>query len=213
MKSYFEIVFEKIIDGVNLPRMQVERQISPFLDNFIEQIVSAHKNKEYKLIGAEFPIQSEGNDGTTLESSSVDYLFYAEESKSILLVALKTDSDSFDTDQYNNYLTVLEKIKNQSAIVLYNFLSKLKHKKFIFLKDSVIDKKFDKDLWKTINNCELLYIAPERIKERNWGAVNRDIIDNQIDFLHFKNITDTVDTNYFEEWKIIRNGLAKLNNN
>jgi hypothetical protein len=128
-------------------------------------------------------------------------------------VELKTDSNSFKTEQYNNYLRIVQNIENNSAIVLYNFLASLTHEKFKYYKNNIIDKCFDNKNWAKIFKCEILYIAPKNIKERKWGQNNRSIIDNSINFLHFSDFPENIDTQFPNEWKIIKKGLEVLDNN
>lgn len=211
-KEFLDMVLHSIIDGTKKPRVQVERQISPFLDVFIEEIVnSKFKNDHFKLIESEFPIEAIKNSGTNLLSSSIDYLLVSEQSKTILIVELKTDSQSFKPDQYKNYVRLSAEIKKHSAQYLIDFLSKLKHRKFVSYRKEILEAQRNVP-WNHIKKCKILYIAPKQILLRRWGQKTRELI-KEIDFLHFSQMPEELNTPHSKEWTILRDYLLSLDSN
>lgn len=230
MESYLEEVLRNIINSKDMPRVQVERQISPFLDVFIEEIVnSKFTNAHYKLIGAEYPIPAKDNLGKNQLSSSIDYLMYCREKNSLLFVELKTDSSSFSLKQYKLYRELISKLntKSEEMSTLYNFLSDLKNDKYKDFKVKVDEncKRAKLKDWNLISSCELLYITPRKMPRRNWGKVKKEIMHNLQDeklhenvkhnLLHFCDFpTELLSNNMYEkEWELLREQLLVLDNN
>ena len=222
MNNFLDELVEKIVESSKLPRIQVERQISPFLEFFIESIINklAKENKNqlsgnYKYIGSEFPLHKEekGKEKKNDLHFNVDYLFWNETNNSLLFIELKTDSNSFDLEQYNNYNKIIANIIDNSAKEIYEFLDLLKNKKYKYYKDKTISESSNEIKWSKISDAELIYIAPLNINEnRRWGQKKREAI-NEINFIHFKDLPEKLDADYSKEWEILHKNLLKLDEN
>ena len=51
------------------------------------------------------------------------------------------------------------------------------------------------------------------IKTRQWGPINRKVVNEDIDFLHFCNMPNKISGKYSKEWAIIKNCLLELDKN
>jgi hypothetical protein len=65
--EFINELMRHIIDGVNIPKVQVERAVTPVLSLFIESILNKYFENndeysgEYKLISPEFPLKKDNN--------------------------------------------------------------------------------------------------------------------------------------------------------
>lgn len=231
MTAFIDKLMEQIVSNGEMPKVQVERQISPIFDIYIEELANSITEDmglgkgSYKLVGQEFPLSKK--DGTK-RSTNIDYLLYNKEVKSLLFVELKTTSDSFDYKQYKIYDDIIKKASNETTDFLYIFLKRLGSKKYKKYKANMEVKNVIKEKdWKDIKDTKLLYIAPKRILDRKWrgdklGAIksmkvinstNATIPDNpKIFLLTFDKLPKLKHSEFAKEWKIIIKHLAELDN-
>ncbi|MFB2636406.1 hypothetical protein ACE02P_00010 [Shewanella bicestrii] len=68
---FIEKIIQNITENIKLPRAQVERQLMPIIEIFIENIINNYYDEEntIKLISSEFPIPI----GKDKKSKSVDF--------------------------------------------------------------------------------------------------------------------------------------------
>lgn len=98
-------LMKHIIEGVNIPKVQVERALSPILSLYIESILTSYFNGNseysgsYEMISPEFPLKKENN-----QSTNIDYLLINRSKKTLVFFELKTDIGSFDVDQKIRYI-------------------------------------------------------------------------------------------------------------
>ena len=201
-----------------MPKVQVERELSPILEIFLEGFMNNLAQKgiidagNYQFIAPEFPLTNGEDNGRSI---NIDYLML--NNKTLYLIELKTDSGSFTHKQYNEYKNV---IKDNTPQELYDFLSKLAEKqpKYKYLKE-YIDKNIEKsniNNFSDIEKIKLLYIAPKRILDRKWGKGNSDAVAElnkkqliTFDDLHMFN---QIDHEFSAEWEIITSHLVRLDN-
>jgi len=103
LKQLMEIIVK---DGVNTPKAQVERYLSPILAIFLEDILNTKFGNKYKMIAPEFPIKKGTIDLESTrpnQSTNIDYLMYNETKKRFTFIELKTDSTSFKLSQLDIY--------------------------------------------------------------------------------------------------------------
>jgi hypothetical protein len=219
MNDFLKALISNIVENKFMPKVQVERQISPILDVFISDLINQLSLEgkiikgDYDLIASEFPSQLDEiiNKKRTLRSSNIDYLFLNKITKSLLLVELKTDSKSFNLLQYKSYLEVVKRINEENAGFFGGFLSLLTNPKYkLYLK--AIEEKVSKHTWEQIKSAKVIYFAPKKIKTKKWGIENRKAI-NEISFIHFEDFPFEIEHTFKEEWKIVRKGLLELDKN
>jgi hypothetical protein len=215
-----------IVKSKDMPKVQVEREFSPILEIFIESAMNElAKNKvvwegEYKLIAPEFPLNNE-EDGN-LRSVNIDYLLVNSRENYLVFVELKTDSHSFETEQYDLYKRIIEKKDTKN---LYHFLSTLQHKKYKNYKE-IVDEKLKKlhlDGLKNINDIKLIYIAPAELTKENKHRGNagkeaiKSLMTNSEDekFVTFADLEkyNSIEHDFIDEWKIITKELKNLDDN
>ena len=228
--EFVEKLISSIIENRHMPKVQVEREISPILDIFIEDILeSASKFNQnidkgtYRFIAPEFPLQSLKleNNKKTNRSTNIDYLLLNEDTQDLYFVELKTDSSSFKYEQFEIYEDLIS-TKSLMPNELYDFLSKsLTSTKYQNLKKFILEKmNFNKDSkenpFDNIKNIKLVYIAPRKMFERQWkGKNNRAIrsIENNHSIINFHDFKNIEVSKYKDEWKYIRKYLAQLDKN
>ncbi|MDH1471246.1 hypothetical protein [Shewanella sp. GD03713] len=206
---FIEKIIQNITENIKLPRAQVERQLMPIIEIFIENIINNYYDEEntIKLISSEFPIPI----GKDKKSKSVDFLLLNTRNNNLSFVELKTCSNSFETEQVNIYQNTIQKIKTDSATFLYDFLDSLDNKKFKYLK-KVIDSRICPQEWSIINQANLIYIAPNKLKTKKWGDEKFKIIE-KLELLPFSELTIKPEQPYFTEWQLINNLMNILNSN
>ena len=97
-----EKVFELLNDNKKLPYYAAERRIDIFINFFIEDIVRQHTCfTDAVYVAAEFPLKK---GPSTDRAARIDYLMVSHMSKSVLLVELKTDDETYKTKQIAFYL-------------------------------------------------------------------------------------------------------------
>lgn len=197
-----------ILEGVNIPKVQVERAINPILSLFIESILNKYFENnddysgEYQLISPEFPLKKDNN-----QSTNIDYLLVNNSKKVLVFFELKTDVGSLNMEQMNKYLEYKEKISELSAVVLKYDLDKIHHaskgSKYSYIIshfDSVVKAAND------IRNAIIIYLVPNAIMDQ--------VAENEgIDFsLSYNDLPKIIDHKFQDYWFVIRKNLIQLDN-
>ncbi|QIR75261.1 hypothetical protein FA592_03065 [Sulfurospirillum diekertiae] len=217
--EFLEKLMQVIVDeGIQTPKAQVERYLSPILGLFLEEILKKTFHKEYQMIVPEFPIrkgtiaksvgseQSESN-----QSTNIDYLMYNQTENKFVFIELKTDSKSFKPSQrkiYEDLKCVAKDKNNIFGQLLYDDLEKILSKSTSKDKYKYLKTKWN-DSMSAINDMEIIYIVPAKtgLKEE----VGRED-ENKLCVLYFNDLP--VELSLFsEEWKIILEYLKKLDMN
>lgn len=90
-----------LLEGCQIPKVQVERSIGPVLGVFLAEVLTATlKDDEalsgrYRMLCPEFPLVKENS----LQSTNIDFLLYNERRESLVFLELKTAGSSFSADQ------------------------------------------------------------------------------------------------------------------
>jgi hypothetical protein len=220
-RNFIETFMETVINHRDMPKVQVEREISPILEIFIESAMNKLSEAgkvergKYHLIASEFPIS---NGEANLRSANIDFLMFNENTKSLVFVELKTDSHSFEMEQFQDYRNIAEANDPKE---LYEFLGKLEHKKYINYK-RLVDKKLEAlniQQFNGVQRIDIIYIAPEKMRETNnhWNDDRHCAIIylNEKRFLNFNDLFETrnIAHVFAEEWELITRYLKKLDDN
>ena len=204
-----------IVKNKDMPKVQVEREISPILEMFIEGFMDelGRNGKvaegSYKFIAPEFPLSNEDD---SHRSVNIDYLLLNKDTNTLYFIELKTDSSSFKLEQYHYYLDV---IGNKSTIELYDFLGSLKNTKYKNYKKE-IDQNITEEEFKNIRKIELIYLAPKKLtlpnKRRN--EKGQKAIE-EINFITFEDLDEfnNINSEYSTIWKEITPILVDLDDN
>jgi len=213
--EFVEVLIKSIVENKDMPKVQVEREISPILDIFMKDILNntiGNGNNSFEHIMSEFPIQSLKKEENKLTNRSVNIdNLYLKDRDTLVFIELKTDNTSYRIDQTIRYINLLNKINNQSASFCFEFLEKLskesskKDKYKIALRR--IEEKFDLNQLKAIKKTQLVYIVPSKIQKK---IEKESGITNIINFTQVSNINVK---EYKNEWKIIAEYLKDLDEN
>ncbi|RLA72160.1 MAG: hypothetical protein DRG24_03760 [Epsilonproteobacteria bacterium] len=214
--KFVETLIKSIVDNKDMPKVQVEREISPILEIFIESFMNnlAINNKveegTYKFIAPEFPLSNEDENN---RSVNIDYLLLNEKSNTLYFIELKTDSSSFKLSQYEYYKNT---IHNKTTTELYNFLKDLENKKYKNYKIKVVDESISEEEFKKIKHIKLIYLAPKKLTLENTrrSGAGQDAI-NSIEFITFEDLHmfNDIDHEFSAEWNVITSHLVKLDKN
>ena len=211
--DFIKLLVHSIVENKDMPKVQVEREISPILEIFLESFINTlAKNKQigsgnYKFIAPEFPLSTElEND----QSFNIDFLMC--KNKTLYLVELKTDSSSFHYHQLNRY----ENVMKQNPKKLFNFLLKLENKKYKNLVDNINKKGYEN--FDEFENIKLIYIAPKKLLTKKWGENNKQAIEklqNIYNVITFEDLDkyNNIEHTYQHIWQTITPILKVLDDN
>jgi hypothetical protein len=199
-------LLKHIINGVNIPKVQVERAISPILSFFIESILSSYFRNHseysgsYELISPEFPLKKENN-----QSTNIDYLLFNNSKKLLVLFELKTDSSSFNPEQMNEFIEYRNRIQESSASFIRGDLKKISRASSKSSKYEHTSFKFDAAVKSAeeVKKAILVYLMP--------NATKVQIGKGKVDFvLDFNDLPESIEHKYSNYWQDIRSNLVTL---
>lgn len=214
VSDFFKELMDSIVDSQNVPKVQVERSISPILGMFIESIVEEHLEGEdkYRIVSEEFPLRVEGS----LRSTNVDWLLVNEKKNKLVLVELKTCGSSYRTKQLRRYTQLQEQIKaDGSGLVLKKDLKKFREaggSDERRLKYECLVKVFDERVGSppNIQGVAIVYIVPTAVVEIVRGELG-DQNDRVVCSLsEVASTRPGVFEQYRREWLIVKSALTKL---
>lgn len=214
--NFLETMMKQIVcEGMEMPKIQVERTIGSILEIFIESFMNelAVKGKidsgTYKLIAPEFPIRTQKKEKgkRTNRSTNIDYLMLNECNNILYFIELKTDSGSFKNEQYENYREI---VKNKNSKELFKFLKERAEegkskKKYEYMKEKV-NEIINEDQQNKKREFKLIYILPKNTKigsEKKFGKIHFEDLHNN----------NSIDHEFSAEWKIITSFFKKLDKN
>ena len=221
-KPFLEYLLENINDSRKIPKAQVERAISPFLDIFIEEIISSALKHNEECSGniikicPEFPLKKPGD---TKQSTNIDWLMCNPDKKQILLVELKTSDSSVESSfkrrsnqeksQFEIYQSVKDRIATSGGTFLIDELfeiregsGQLEKLKYNHIIDVV--KKYA-DLISSCFSAEIVYIVPKTSINKAMNYVEKGMT--------FSDFPKEMPGIYENEWRIIRKYLTEFDNN
>ena len=197
--------FARLVNYNKIPKLQIERAISPFLSIFIEDLVTDFLKKNPKLSGKaemilpEFPLKKENN-----QSTNIDWLLINREKGVLLFVELKTADSSYKKEQLDSYKTIQNNIRDNTAGFLYEDVIQIRNNsnepnKYNYVLDKL--EPFIKTL-KTIRDVVVIYIVPSKTKRQL----------SQAEVLTFSEFPQDLPTKYSYEWTHVRNFLISIDN-
>ena len=200
-------LMKHILEGVKIPKVQVERAISPILGLYIESILTAYFNNNtefsgsYKLISPEFPLKKENK-----QSTNIDYLLINNSKKLLVFFELKTDIGSLDIKQMNRYLDYKNRIRDSSASILRQNLDEISSASSKSVKYDYIISRFDSavESVKDIKNTVILYLVPKAIKNQIEKMGRVDFV------LDYNDLPKSIEHKYSNYWRDVRSNLLIL---
>lgn len=206
MKFLEKLMYTIVDEGIQIPKAQVERYISPILTIFLPELLFKIYNQEYIMIMPEFPIKKGRiQDDQSNQSTNIDYLLYNKTKNIFTFVELKSDSTSFKQSQLKIYQDLLTICNNSTDIpfgtlLKEDLISIQKATKFKSKYQYILDRWLKE--YNSINSMEIVYIVPQKIKDK--------IDDNLV--LSFNDLPKELEI-YKEEWHMIRSYLKRLDEN
>lgn len=195
--SFLSDYFSKLEEYNSIPKLQIERAISPLLSVFIEELIKEFlKNKpelsgEIELILPEFPLKKENN-----QSTNIDWLLVNKEKQILFFIELKTANTSFNLEQFDNYRLIQKYIQRFGAKFLYDEIKLIRNNSneknkydFVLQRLSTFTESF-----KNIKRSEIIYIVPTAIKHQI-----RDVA-----VLSFSELPEYLNHTYQNEWQQLR---------
>jgi hypothetical protein len=174
-------LMNQIIKDYQTPKISTEVSISSVLSIFLEDIINHQEIKGsifnasnsqgyFKLYSKEFPFKKPNNN----QSDNIDFLFSSD--NTLLLVELKTCNKSFSPTQKTSYIELADKITrngDNAAFLIDDLVAiseaseqELKYKwVYKFLEDEYL-KSVEKTKFHNIDDVKIVYIGPERIRNR-----------------------------------------------
>lgn len=104
-KGFLSHLMAHLLEGSQIPKVQVERSIGPVLGFFLAEVLTATLKDDgalsgrYRMLCPEFPLAKEKN-----QSTNIDFLLYNEDRQALVFLELKTACSSFAADQAEIYL-------------------------------------------------------------------------------------------------------------
>ncbi|WP_213360209.1 hypothetical protein [Brachymonas denitrificans] len=175
-EDFLRQLMEHLLQGRQLPKVQVERSVGPILGFFLEDVLTATlKDDEflsgrYRMLCPEFPLIKENN----RQSTNIDFLLYNEDRQALVFLELKTTSSSFDSNQARRYRISRIRVRKEGASYLLKDLDNIQtHSsesgKYDTLKSLLVNgfNRFHRDL-ETMKKCRhlhVIYLVPAQLKE------------------------------------------------
>lgn len=206
-QNFLHRLMKQIIEGREIPKVQVERMLSPILGIFVEEFLTKYFEStdfagEIKLLAYEFPLKKEFND----QSTNLDFLLFNKSKNTLIFLEVKTDVSSDNRTQLENYIYFKECITSNSGTFLFTDLTKIAKKSSKGNKYQKVLSRIE-EYKKELSHCfdvKVVYLVPAPL-----AAKIRE--NNAIDFvLSFSDLPEKIDSNYNEEWLIIKEYLQLL---
>ena len=203
MNIFLNKYLNELKEYYNIPKLQIERAVSPLLSIFIEDLLVEYLKDDVPMRGninlvlPEFPLKKDNN-----QSTNIDWLLYNTDKKIFLFVELKTASSSFLNSQLDIYRSLQKKIRTSGAKFLYNDIETIREKSAEKWKyDFILDKLSDlKNYFNEGVDSEVIYLVPTAIKERIVGA----------GVITFSNLPEKLHCIYKDEWQQLRRFFIEL---
>lgn len=180
IENILELIVTK---GSHIPKYQVERILSPFLQLVLPDALTNYYHKKggdyskgaFEMICPEFPILKEGG---SKQSTNIDYLMYHEYQgdRTAIFIELKTDLVSLGTEQRDIYLKLSKKnpkwLVDNLKVIRDNSNRKAKY-------DYLINENADEVLkCDKKNGIKTIYIFPGYQKRRGEMVSVRELMQN-----------------------------------
>lgn len=206
--KFLSLLMERIVESHQIPKVQVERVVSPILSMFVaDALTKKFANNDslrgkYELVCMEFPLKKPENS----QSTNIDFLLVNTTTLSIVFLEIKTDSRSIDRNQLEIYLKLRDEVKEFGGGFLLRNLSEIagrsaRGNKYLFLQNMIAPYK------RTIidsSELKIIYLVPKVLKSRLVAENNIDAV------FSFMDLPDNIDGDLAEEWCIIKESLVKL---
>ncbi len=215
--SFFEQLMNHIMEGVRIPKVQIERVVGPILGMFIDEVVSTTLKEEELLSGEyvtlcpEFPLRKTSNEDDPNHSTNIDWLMYNKTKKELVFFELKTTDTTFKREQLETYRNLQSTIKEKGAYFLISNAETISSKsnengkyRNIFSKLATSLPNY-RTLLEECRTSRIFYLAPEVLRVNIEGALGTE---NR--FFSFQDLSPKISSSLNENWQILREKLISL---
>ena len=221
-KGFLSHLMTHLLEGSQIPKVQVERSIGPVLGFFLAEVLTATLKDDgalsgcYRMLCPEFPLAKGKNQSIkeNNQSTNIDFLLYNEDRQALVFLELKTAVSSFLPAQAVTYLENKFKVQAQSAAYLVSDLERIKisssePQKYAAVQQ-MLETRFPGGMGAMAQCRELyvIYLVPAQLKERDGHLLKR--VDKA---LSFGELAMDIDGPFAEEWATIGQTLQQLDNN
>ena len=204
---FVEALMDHIMEGVMIPKVQIERAVGPILSMFLADVLTETLRDDPALSGSiviicpEFPLKKADNK----QSTNIDWLMYNKERQQLLFVELKTSDTSFDTGQNAIYRAKQDAVRRKGGSFLIDDLEQLTKASTEAGKYRYILEKRLSLFKKEITACRdarIIYLIPKSAEHKVHGLADK--------VLCFGMLSDSITGSFAEEWNVIRSHLCRL---
>ena len=204
---FVEALMDHIMEGVMIPKVQIERAVGPILSMFLADVLTETLRDDPALSGSivmicpEFPLKKADN----RQSTNIDWLMYNKERKQLLFVELKTSDTSFDSGQNIIYRAKQDAVRSEGGSFLMEDLEQMTNAsteagKYRY----ILEKRLS--LFKTeITACrdaKIIYLIPKSAQHKVRGLADK--------VFSFGMLSNSITGSFAEEWNVIQNHLCML---
>jgi hypothetical protein len=205
--SFIGAMMDHIMEGMMIPKVQIERVVGPILSMFLEDVLTETLRQDPLMSGRltmicpEFPFKKDGS----RQSTNIDWLMYNPDRRQLVFLELKTADSSVDLEQSAIYHARQTEVRRAGGSFLIEDLKELRdasgeHGKYSY----IIDKKVAPNA-AAIAACRdavILYLVPRSAERKLQGHADK--------LLTFSMLSDSIPGPFAEEWKTIREHLCVL---
>ena len=203
--SFVAHMMAHIMEGLMIPKVQIERAVGPILGIFLEAVLTEALKDDPELSGplrmvcAEFPLRKPHN----LQSTNVDWLLYNPERSQLVFVELKTSDTSVDEEQAAVYQAKKDMVRQEGGAFLIEDLKQLRDISSERGKyDYVLENKV-LPLEEEVSDCtdaRVIYLVPEPARAK---------VEKRADkVLSFSMLPESIAGPFALEWSVIRSALC-----
>lgn len=215
-KGFLSHLMAHLLEGSQIPKVQVERSVGPVLGFFLAEVLTATLKDDgalsgrYRMLCPEFPLAK----GNSLQSTNIDFLLYNEDRQALVFLELKTAGSSFSPDQAVIYLENKLKVLDHSAAYLVHDLERIKASSTEPQKYAAVQQMLETRFpggtgaMAQCRQLHVIYLVPAQLKERDWHLLKRT--DKA---LSFGELAMDIDGPFAEEWATIGQTLQQLDDN
>lgn len=214
-KGFLSHLMAHLLEGSQIPKVQVERSVGPVLGFFLAEVLTATLKDDgalsgrYRMLCPEFPLAK----GNSLQSTNIDFLLYNEDRQALVFLELKTAGSSFSPEQAVIYLENKLKVLDHGAAYLVSDLERIKAassepQKYAAVQQ-LLETRFPGGMgaMAQCRQLHVIYLVPAQLKERDPHLKRMDKA------LSFGELAMDIDGPFAEEWATIGQTLQQLDNN
>ena len=205
--SFIDTLMQHIMEGVMIPKSQIERAVGPILSMFLADVLTETFRRDAALSGKismvcpEFPLKKSSN----WQSTNIDYLLFNEDRKQLIFLELKTSDTSVGAQQCEIYRSKQKEVKARGGAFLIEDLVQIRDRSSEQGKYRYLIEKKILPFKSEITGCSdatVIYLVPKSAEQKVKDQADR--------VLTYGMLAEAIKGPYAEEWRVIRNYLCQL---